>query len=462
MNDRLSYLPGQLAPNLEELIWDFVADSRSRGKYPLKDLAAMLKADPISGSAVAVKASRAVALTGAFKHGESEMASFPSGNYTPAEFIHSCFESMEGSLTDVILKMAKQAYGLGRSVAEVVFSTDLEGYKGELRIKRFNILEPSRIKFAGKQGDIDRIIYSSSKGQVGIPYDKCIHICNVPVDSNDPNGDPQAATAYPFWEFHKLLIREWAVACQRQATGLTIVQTPSGDPIPELDDKGNIIKDDLGNTKYTSALAQALKQLQGLSNGSIVGTDKQNTVTTIPQSGGEGFFNLTSEKLDKYRWLAFGIPWTIFNEGSATLGQAGLNVGHRLILDAQIEEIARQFKDRLINNVCRPLLVWNFGIKDNYGTFEPEQFLDPAQVGMRVSNIMTCLQTGLFNQMDLEALNQLRKDLGLSEKKQDIFNQELIQKLMAAQQQQEKQEAEAKAKEGGGEGESPPTENPYL
>lgn len=458
MNENLSYLPGQISPSIDNLIWDFVASLDTKTKYPLKDLAAMLRADPISGAALTVKASRAIALVGAFKHGNNEVASFPSGNYTPVEFVNSCWELMDGSLSDVILQMAKQAYGLGRSVAEIVFSTDMPGHNGELRIKRFNILEPSRIKFAGKKGQIDRVIYSSSKGEVGIPYSKCLHISNTPIDSNDPNGDPQAAAAYPFWEFHKLLMREWSVACQRQATGLTIVQVPSTEPIPLLDKDGKVIIDAYGNPKTTSALAQALDQLKDLSNGSIVGTDKNNTVTTIPQTGGEGFFNLTSEKLDKYRWLAYGIPYTIFNEGTATLGQSGLNSGHRLILDGLIEEIARQFRDRLINNVCRPLLTWNFGIKNTYGTFEAEQFLDPAQSGMRVSNIMTCIQTGLFNPTDLEALNQLRKDLGLSLRRQEDFNQELIEKIMAAEQQKQ---AQTEAQPGAG-GEAKPEENPYL
>jgi hypothetical protein len=226
-----------------------------------------------------------------------------------------------------------------------------------------------------------------------------------------------------------------------------------------MDSNGKPILDEYGQTKNTSALAQALDQLKDLANGSIVGTDKNNTITTIPQTGGEGFFNLTSEKLDKYRWLAYGIPYTIFNEGTATLGQAGLNSGHRLILDGLIEEIARQFRDRLINNVCRPLLMWNFGIQDNYGTFESEQFLDPAQSGMRVSNIMTCIQTGLFNPTDLEALNQLRKDLGLSQRRQEDFNQELIEKIMAAEQQKQAQE---QAQSEASTEEKPEESNPYL
>lgn len=459
MNDRLTYLPGQLAPDLDSLIWGFVSSLDTKGKYPLKDLAAMLRADPISGAALTVKASRAIALTGTYKLNNENIASFPSGNYTPTEFINSCWDSMEGSLTDVILQMSKQAYGLGRSVAEIVFSTDVEGYKGELRVKRINILEPHRIKFAGKKGRIDRIIYSSSRGEIGIPYSKCLHISNNPIDSNDPNGDPQAAMAFPFWEFHKLLMREWSVACQRQATGLTIVQAPSGEIIPQTDKDGKPVLDDKGTQKNTSALAQALEQLKDLSNGSIVGTDKNNTITTIPQTGGEGFFNLTSEKLDKYRWLCYGIPWTIFNEGSATLGQAGLNIGHRLILDGLIEEIARQFRDRIINNIVRPLLIWNFGIKDNYGVFETEQFLDPTQSGMRVSNIMTAIQTNLFSPTDLEALNQLRKDLGLSPKKQETFNQELIDKLMAAQEQKN---TEAQQNAGDTEEKSEEEPNPYL
>lgn len=451
-----SFLPGQLIPSLEDVIWEFVADIKKKGKYPIKQLAEMIKADPICSAALTVKATRAIALIGSYKHSSEEVQNFPSGAYTPTEFMRSCWNAMDGSLDDVILKMSEQSYGLGKSVAEIVFSTQMPGYQGELRIEKLNILEPDRVRFAGQKGKIDRVIYQSSRGDIGIPYSKVIHIYNAPIDSNDPNGDPQAAKAFPYWEAHKLIMREWAVAAERQATGLTIVKASSTENVPDVDSFGNTLKDELGNPKQISALAAAIKQLQDIKNGSIAGTDKNNDIIAVPQMGGEGFFNLTTDKLDKYRWLAFGIPWTIFNEGSATLGQAGLNAGHRMIMDTQIEGIAQQFKDRLINNIVRPLLAWNFGIRDDFGVFEPAQFLDPGQAGMRVSNLMTCLQTGVFNQADLEALNQLRKDLGLSTKKQEQFNEELIAKIMAQQEAQAKAEAQAQ-QEGGEAG-----KNPYL
>ena len=454
MINNLPYLPGQLTPTLEDVVWEFVAEVKRKGKYPIRQLAEMVRADPISSAAVMVKANRAIALVGVYKHSVEDVQNFPSGAYSATEFIRSCFDSMEGSLTDVILKMAAQAYALGRSVAEIVWSTELEGYTGELRIKRINILDSDRIRFAGRKGEIDRVFYRSGKREIAVPYSKCLHIYNSAIDDNNPDGDPQAAKAFPYWEAHKLIMREWAIAAERQATGLTIVKAASGETVTDMDKLGNPIRTESGELKKISALDFAVRQLQDLRNGSIAGTDKNNDIITVPQTGGEGFFNLTTEKLDKYRWLAFGIPWTIFNEGSAILGQAGLNFGHRMIMDTQIEGIALQFKDRLINNICRPLLAWNFGIRDNFGTFEPEQFLDPAQSGMRVSNLMTCLQTGVFDQGDLEALNQLRKDLGLSAKRQDQFNKELMIKLQAQQQAQQQQQAT----EGGDTGQ----ENPYL
>jgi hypothetical protein len=72
---------------------------------------------------------------------------------------------------------------------------------------------------------------------------------------------------------------------------------------------------------------------------------------------------------------------------------------------------------------------------------------------------MTCIQTGLFNPTDLEALNQLRKDLGLSQRRQEDFNQELIEKLMVAEQQKQAQE---QAQSEASTEEKPEESNPYL
>ena len=140
----------------------------------------------------------------------------------------------------------------------------------------------------------------------------------------------------------------------------------------------------------------------------------------------------------KMIFYAYGVPSTIFDDTASGIGNAGINAGHRLILDNQLESIVNSMRDELLEKVVRPLLLANFGTKyeSNLGEFKSEKFLDPGLAATRVNNLTLAFNTGILDSTDLEAINRLREDLGISPLSRQQFDEQQLAKLLAQQEQQ--------------------------
>ncbi|NJN11681.1 MAG: hypothetical protein HC836_38200 [Richelia sp. RM2_1_2] len=428
----------QLAPSLDELYTQFIQELPESGeKHSLNDLIKMLKVCPINRVAIEIKALRAITALGNYHHPDKNPYSTGSGYKTVEEWVRGNFESMRGSLASAAGKLIRQAYALGFCCAEIVWEKKVDGIKPEWRLRDIVVLNPTRFTFAGKLGRVDRIIYKSSlEGEFAIPYSKLVHLyCPKIEEPSDPRGDAQASRAYPFYKARQVFFHQWTVAGQRQATGLLLIQAPSNDSVVILDSKGQPIKNPDGTVKTTNAVYAAVKAAKEVESGSIFGTDLKNKVTSIPGNAGENFFNVALQHYQKMIFYCYGVPSTIFDDTQSGIGNAGINAGHRLILDNQIEAMIDHLRDELLEKVVRPLLVANFGRKfeQNLGEFKSEKFIDPGMAAARVSNLTMALSTGTLDANDLEAVNRLREDLGLSPFTRQQFDTQQLAKLLAQQ-----------------------------
>ena len=118
------------------------------------------------------------------------------------------------------------------------------------------------------------------------------------------------------------------------------------------------------------------------------------------------------------------------------MGQAGLNAGHRLIMDSQIGGIVQVAREQFIEQVTRNLLNANFGIKnqDDFGEFVDSGFLSPEQSGLRINNFMSAMLQSVVSISDLEAINRIRLDCGISALSAEEYNEMQMQALLAQQQ----------------------------
>lgn len=429
----------QLAPTLDELYNHFVTELSKDGesKYSIEELTEMLKYCPINRLSIKLLALRAVVLLGEYKNADSTVYPTASGKLTIQEWVRGNFESMKGSLLDVCFKLVRQVYGLGASCGEIVWTKKSKGSLREWRLKKIKILNRRKYDFAGKFGEVDRIIFRSRfLGQFAIPYSKLLHVYSPSIDEpEDPRGEAQSSTAYPFFKARQLGYMQWSTAGQRQATGFLVVKVPSEKTVvvngkdgqPELKPDGTI--------KTQPAAQAAANAAKNIENGSVFVTDKENDIMPVVTGAGEGFFSMSQTHYEKMIFYCYGIPSTIFGDTASGIGNAGINAGHRMILDTQIEGLVQMLRDELVEKVVRPLLLANFGsrFEDNLGYFEVEKFLDPMQVTGRVSNLLMAFANGIIDNTEIEAINRLRQDLGLSAISKEQFDRQALEKLLAQQ-----------------------------
>ncbi len=430
----------ELAPWLDELDTNFVRELPETGEtYTLEDLIKMIKICVVNRAAINLKIGRAIAALGLYFHSDPTLYPTATGQKTIQEWMRGNFDSMKGSLTAVARKMLKQAYSLGTSVGEIRWYKRKTQLGSEWRLKSIPVLNPLRYSFAGVRGRVDRIIYRPIfDSPKAIPYAKLLHIYSPSIEEpEDPRGEPAAAAALPFYKSRQIMYKQWSQAGQRQSTGFTIIKAPSEKTVVILGANGKPLTNDDGTVKTQPALYAAVQSAKNIENGTVFGTDKENDVINVPGGGGEGFFNLSLTHYEKMIFYAYGVPSTIFNDTASGIGNSGINAGHRLILDTQIEDIVNDLRDELLEKIVRPLLMANFGprFEDNLGEFKSDKFLDPSLAATRVSNLTMAMSSGTIDANDLEATNRLREDLGLSPFTKEQFDQQQLSKLLAQQEQ---------------------------
>lgn len=454
-------LPGEIAPSLDDLYHEYVRElSEYNPEFPtIEDLERMWKWCPISPTCVEIKADRGLALMGKYQHSDKELHRTPTGWMTITEWVESNWESMDGSIEDIWNVMFQQCIFFGRSVAEIIPTKEQEGFGKQWRLQGLKVLPPSKYEFAGFGGNWDRVIYKGSEGPRPIPRSKLLHIY-IPDIGNplDPRGHGQGIRAFPFWKARSLAHKNRGLTLKRHATGTWLLKGDDEHTVTKVDSNGNPVRRIDGTLDTEPAIYKVVREVRKSEDGSVIGLSKKIDAQFFASTSAGGMGQDFQVALDDYKanilW-AFGIPKTLFDEGSATLGQAGLNYGHRLIFDTQISKLVTKLRNQMLEQVIKRLLVGNFGAryKANLGSFGHESFVAPEMKGTIVSNVTQATMSGLLDANDIEVQNVVRQACGVSTISAEEFDRKQVQKLLQeaeAKQQEQEQEQES---EGVGEAE---------
>lgn len=443
-------LPGEIAPELEDLYNDYVSELASiNPELPtVDDLLRMLKWCPISHTCIALSAARALIAVGKYSHPDKTLKRMPTGWMTIEEWVNTNFETMQGSLYDALFKLLRQCYGLGCGTAEIVFTNNQRGFGRQWRLKKIKVLSRKRYQFAGFAGEWDRIIYKGSKKEFPISRRKLLHTYLPDLEEpEDPRGDTPSIRAYPFWKARALAYKSWAGGLKRHATGTWLLKGDSNETVTKFDANGNQARKADGTIDTEPAIYRHVREVKKAEDGAVIGLPKTIDAQFFASTSSGGMsadFNMALQDYKSNVLWAYGIPKTIFDEGSSALG-ASLNAGHRIILDIQSESMVMRLRDQLLEQLVRPLLVANFGIgeQDELGSFESQEFLPPEMRGTLVSNITQATMSSLLDANDIEVQNSVRKACGISEISAEQHDRLQVEKLMAqaeaARQQQEQQ-----------------------
>jgi len=380
---------------IQEISWD--------GEYPIDKLIHFIHKDPSAKSCVDIKCLRAANTFGVYQHSKSEITNF----------MLEMFGNMRGTLKKSVAELAI-AQALGFSVAEINLDYDNEGY---LKLISLYPLSLERVKFKGAKGFIQYVTYNDKvKSNIHIPYKKVIHVTNSAATTfNDPFGHAEAAIAYPFWRAKLSVFADMIVSIKNLATGILFAQVDSAATINATvtDAYGNPI---LGrdNQPIKKNAAQVMyDKLANVENNSIIVTDKANNVTALNVPDGSQSWEVSLNRYEKNIHRAFGIPQLIFEEGSGSIGVATLSVKQSTLLDANIEVVVNQIQDQIIEKVCKPIIINNFGKQKDYGKFTIDSSSDPGVEMQQLQNIFTAVSMGILSGDDPVINNRIRGLLGL-------------------------------------------------
>ncbi|GAA6622857.1 hypothetical protein [Scytonema sp. NUACC26] len=417
-----------LSSRITALTTNVIQELSNPNKHSIEEYLEILK-NPWAAAAVDIKAQRAANSLGEYQHKNKEVEKFIKDN----------IENMVGSLPDIVATLTG-AMPFGHMAAEIGFRRKKKFRKVEWRLDGFNVLDPSRLQYAGHYGRLTHVKYNDTNREIWIPYDKVIHITNglaTNFNRRTVYGNPECEVAYPYVKLYSLIMQEMAISAKTLATGILLGLADADNTILVTDpNTGEPIRDRNGQPLKRDAVFHLAEQLKLLENHSHIVTDKKNAVSALQIPAGEQFWTISEQMLKRCILAAFRVPSMVLDEGSGAMGMATLSVKHMTILDATVEAVVKQIRDNLIEKVCRPLIIWNFGTQDDYGSFEITATSDPQTDSLITQNLMSAMSMGLINQTDMTAQNALRERLKLPPITPEMQQQQAMQQQMLASLQQ--------------------------
>lgn len=326
-------------------------------------------------------------------------------------WVRKNLEQMHGSFKIAIAQLFSAVY-MGTSAAEWFIRKDAKEWKlGGIQIldSRLHLWD-----FMGSLGKIDYIRYYGQE-QIDIPYNMVLHVVNNPhLALSDPRGVSDLDTAIAAVKAWKIIVAEMVVAGKRQATPLTAGYYDDEAPDIEVrDSAGQIELDANGDPVYKSAGQEMAEQMEGLENRTVVVTAARNKIEAIANQADSGFFVEALRYLHKIIYLSLLFPETGLEViGSGGSGDSNLNKGHMALLRQNIETLANQMKEEILEKMIRPLIEWNFGEQEDYGSFPSPEHMEEQRVEV-FNALLNAFTSQVFTLDDLQAINKLRSLVGL-------------------------------------------------
>ena len=394
---------GQITSTLNRVTQSFLQEIGNTDKK-IADYIDMARKDPLVRACIELKCLRAAIMLGKYSHHDSRVEKWVQHN----------LDSMHGSLTHKVGRLAS-AMAMGFSAAEIVFTDEI---RGQWRLKTINILDQTKISYEGKNGEALFLRYREPTGlDKRIPYAKTLHIVNgfsANIGEYDMvYGDAESCTAYQYFKAKQAILTEMMISAKNSASGMWLGQADSNETVQIVDVNGNPRFNSDGSPLTQSAVHALQQQLLNVENNSVIVTDLKNRVQPLIPDGKEATWDNYIRILDNGIMRAYGVPEGIFKEGTGSVTQNSLGRTHKTILDSQIESIVSQIRDQLIERIVKPLLVWNFGITEDFGSFKLDEVQDQESVSLRVQNIISAVSAQIIPAQNIHVQNALYDSLGL-------------------------------------------------
>ena len=293
----------------------------------------------------------------------SKMGDYQNPDPQIENFIRENFERIEGSFIDTCKGLMSFLWA-GFSVCEIVTQV----IDGQIWLHSLPLLPAEQVKFHLNEntesldyGTIDEVI--QNYGQVSradIPADKCVIIRNSypGEDEQSPYGCSRLRCIAQSFAARYEAEKNWNYALGRYGSPILLY---------ELENPMQKVKAADGGIK--SAFDQAMEQVNAEGELKGVVTLKGNGLQMIyPPSGIGDSFRKACDYHNRLIMRGLLIPSLLFDNGDT--GSYSLGQEHYKLFDVSLEAVLSLLTEALLEQLIRPLIEWNFGPKDDYGTFE--------------------------------------------------------------------------------------------
>ena len=295
----------------------------------------MLSNDETIGTGIEYLTSRVISRIGAYSHEDEKIK----------ELVDRSIESIRGTLTEARRGILRDSFAYGYGVGEFTLKSEA----GKWILSSIQILDPTSIKFKMDKFEdnsygVSAVVQQAGMEELEIPAGKCI--IKTYGDNTSPYGRSLLRRCYRWWSFKNAIPKLWAIALERFGTPMIHALTDSKTTRKELD----------------TALAN-------LNSRSHIVTDGKTEIRSLFATNGglSSSYISAQEQCDKMMYRAMFLPSLLGsgeNGGSYSLGQV-----HLELFNSTAAALAEDYIDTELEQLWRPIIEWNFGAQENYGSF---------------------------------------------------------------------------------------------
>ena len=348
----------------------------------------MLSNDETIGTGIEYLTGRIVSRIGTYNHENEKIR----------EVVDRSIESIKGTMTEVRRGILRDSFVYGFGVGEFTLKSE----NGKWILSSIQILDPTSIQFRMEKFDdnsygVGAVIQQTGMEEIEIPAGKCI--IKTYGDSTTPYGRSLLRRCYRWWSFKNAIPKLWGVALERFGTPLFHALADDKKTRKELD----------------TALAN-------LNSRSHVVTDTKTEIKAIASTneGMSSGYIAAQEQCDKMIYRAMFMPSLLGsgeNGGSYSLGQV-----HFELFNATAAALAEDYIDTELEQLWRPIIEWNFGEQEDYGSFMINDETPMSEKLAMSSMLLNLAQAGvIFPDSDRE---WIRESLGLPDMEEGAVSPE--------------------------------------
>lgn len=333
------------------------------------------------------------------------------------EFIHECFEEMDGSLTLACEDILSSVWA-GYSVTEIIW----KAVGTRLMLDYLATYHPSTVTFeVDERGRLKNIKQLALLQAIGadLPPEKCI-VSSYRKRFNNYYGKSAFKPIRKNWLLKDAFLKMWARAADKYGTPLLVAIVPdgtvkdpeSGEEIDQLEYATKM----LANVQNGTALALSTKA-GGSGSGSGGGQvpDVKALVT-----GGAGIGDAFDKALSYFnKMISRGllVPSLVFDEGARS-GSLALGTSHFYGFLLMARALFVQLKEVLLDQfICR-LIEYNFGKQSNWGDFQ-ERPPSAEELKLWAEIFDNLTRSGTFNPAIEDDFRFARAKMGLPDRAPD-------------------------------------------